>query len=117
MEPQDTITLAPSVLITIARHAALQIEGVARTGVIPVDVIRLLRGHPMGGGVVLVIKENRVAVDMYLVIKPGLSMHEVGVAVQQAIKRSIQELVGMEVTAVNIHIDDVDFPMTDTPSD
>ena len=114
MEPQDTITIAPSVLITIARYAASQVEGVARTGVIPVDVIRVLRGHPMGSGVVLELGDNKVAVDVYLVLKPGVNMREASKAVQQAIKRAIQELVGMEVSAVNTHVEDVDFPVGDT---
>ncbi len=112
MEPQDTITLAPSVLITIARHAATQVDGVARTGMIPVDVIHVLRGHPMGSGVVLNVSGNQVAVDIYLVVKPGVNMRETSVAVQEAITRAIQELVGMEVTAVNTHIEDVEFPFS-----
>jgi len=115
MESQDTITIAPSVLITIARHAAMQVEGVSRTGVIPVDVIRLLRGNPMGSGVALKLGDNKVTVDIYLVVKPGASMRETSEEVQQAVTRAIQELVGMEVIAVNAHVEDVDFPLAEAP--
>ena len=109
MQSQDTITIAPTVLIMMAQHAATHVDGVARTGNIPVDVIRVLRGQPMGSGVVLDLGEGQVGVDIYLVIKPGANMRETSVAVQQDIKRSIEELVGMEVTYVNTHIEDVDF--------
>ena len=113
MEPQDTITIAPSVLITIARHAAMQVEGVSRTGSIPVNMMRMLRGQPRGWGVVLKLDDGKVAIDIYLVVKPGAPMRETSSEVQQAIKRAIQELVGMEVTAVNTHIEDVDFLFSD----
>ena len=113
MEPNDTITIAPSVLITVARHAAMQVEGVVRTGAIPVDVMRMVRGQPRGSGVVLALGDHKVAIDIYLVVKPGAPMRESSSAVQQAIKRAVQELVGMEVTAVNTHIEDVDFMFGD----
>lgn len=109
MEPQDTITIAPSVLITVASHAATQVKGVSRTAVIPMDVVRLLKGHPMGSGVVLDIVGTRVKLDIYLMVKPGANIRSVSQNVQQAVTRSVEELVGMEVTGVNVHIEDVDF--------
>lgn len=109
MEPQDTITIAPSVLITIVKHAALQTAGVARMGIIPVDVVRMLRGNPMGSGVVLELDGNKVNAELYLIVKPGASMRDVSHEVQQATTRAVHELVGMDVMNVNIHIDDVEF--------
>jgi uncharacterized alkaline shock family protein YloU len=112
MEPQDTITIAPNVLITIARHATEQVDGVSHMGQIPVDVGRLLRGNPMGSGVVLEIEEDQKAtVDLYISVEPNIVMRDVSCAVQRAVKRAIQDLVGMDVTAVNVHIEDVDYPL------
>src|SRR5690242_3414530 len=107
MEPQDTITIAPAVLLTIAEHAATQIKGVSHMGVIPVNMGRLFRGSPMGNGVVLSIGENRVAADVYLVVLPDVNIREVSKQVQQNITRAIEELVGMDVTSINVHIEDV----------
>jgi uncharacterized alkaline shock family protein YloU len=107
MEPQDTITIAPSVLITMARYSALGVEGVARMGQTPVDVARLVSGHPIGPGIVMEIEDNRVKADLYIVTRPGYSMLDVSRNVQAAIKRSMSDLVGMEVTSVNVHIEDV----------
>ena len=109
MEPQDTITIAPSVLITIVQHAATQITGVARMGAIPVNIGRLFQGTPLGSGVVLKIDENRVSIDVYLVVLPDVNIKTVSAQVQQAIKRSVEELVGMEVVAVNVHVEDVAY--------
>lgn len=109
MEPQDTITIAPSVLITIAKHAATQVKGVSRTGTIPVDVVRLLKGNPMASGVILDIEGTRVKLDLYLLVRPAANIREVSQEVQRAVTRAIEELVGMEVTGVNVHVEDVDF--------
>jgi uncharacterized alkaline shock family protein YloU len=108
MEPQDTITIAPSVLMTIARHAATQVGGVSRTGTIPVNVVHLLKGNPMASGVILEVDGIRVKLDLYLLVNSGANIREVGEEVQRAVTRAIEDLVGMQVTGVNIHFEDVD---------
>ena len=107
MEPLDTITIAPSVLITVIKHAAEQIEGVAGMAEIPVNVGRIFRGNSMGAGVVLDIDDQQVVVDMYIIVKPDMNMSEVSRSVQENVRRAVQELIGMDVEAVNIHIADV----------
>lgn len=107
MEPQDTITIAPAVLIMIAQQAALETEGVAHMGTIPVAMDRLLHGKLAADGVALEIDDNHVTVVLHIVVNPGVNMREVGRAVQRNTTRAIQELVGMEVTSVNVHIEDV----------
>lgn len=108
MEAQDTITIAPNVLITIAKHATEGVKGIAHMGQVPVDVGRLLRGRLMGTGVVLEIDDACVNVDLYVVMQPDADMRAVSRDVQQAVKRSITDLVGMDVTGVNVHIEDVE---------
>ena len=110
MESQDTITIAPSVLISIARYAAAEVNGVAGTGVIPIDVMRVLKGSPMGSGVVLDVDGQKVAIDIYLHLVPNVNIREVCRTVQESIQRAIKELVGMEVTSINAHVEDVEFP-------
>lgn len=112
MEPktQDTVTIAPSVLLAIVKQAALDVRGVVRMGIIPVAVDRLLRSQPAANGVVLAIAEDeRVEADVYLVVGAGTQMREVGKAVQKSIIRAVEDLVGMNVTRVSVHIEDVDY--------
>lgn len=110
MAMKDTVKIAPIVLVTIASQAALQVDGVARMGSIPVDVVRLFSGSTAASGVVLAIGENQeVSADIYLIVKPNVNMRQVGLDAQAAIVRSIHDLVDMNVKEVNIHIDDVDY--------
>jgi uncharacterized alkaline shock family protein YloU len=47
-------------------------------------------------------------VDVYVVVAPEVNMREVGQAIQAEIARAMQEIVGMEVSTVNVHIQDVE---------
>ncbi|MGF1506137.1 MAG: Asp23/Gls24 family envelope stress response protein [Chloroflexi bacterium] len=116
IRPQDTITIHPSVLLTTAERAATNVKGVSRMGNIPDVVVNLFRGHPQGNGVVLDLdKDKTVRIELYLVMMAGIDMVQTSKLVQQAVTRSIQDLVGMTVRAVNVHIEDVDYVSAEQP--
>ena len=47
--------------------------------------------------------------DMYLVLKEEVNIREVSRNVQRKVARAIQEMVGMDVGHVDIHIEDIDY--------
>jgi uncharacterized alkaline shock family protein YloU len=98
------ITVAPEVVETIARLTTLAVPGVARL-LSPSGFKRLLRQD----GVKLEIVGNTVRLDLYVVTDPDASMLTVGRRIQSEVTRAIQEMVGMEVAAINIHIEDVAY--------
>jgi uncharacterized alkaline shock family protein YloU len=107
MEEKPTvgrITVAPEVVETIARLTALAVPGVARL-LSPTGLKRLLKQD----GVQLEIVGNTVRLDLYVVTDPDASMLTVGRQIQTEVTRAIQEMVGMEVEVVNIHIEDVAY--------
>jgi uncharacterized alkaline shock family protein YloU len=110
---QGRTTIAPDVLLTIARLSALGTTGVARTSPVPGGVNRLLR-RGVDDGVRIEVKDLSVTVDLYLVIEHDQNVREVSRAAQASVARAIAEMVGMEVTAVNIHIEDIAYPEQET---
>ena len=62
-----------------------------------------------GDGVRIVTEDNTVFVDLHLVLKQDVNIREVSRNVQQQVARAIQEMVGMDVGYINIHIDDIDY--------
>ncbi|MFN3491796.1 MAG: Asp23/Gls24 family envelope stress response protein, partial [Anaerolineales bacterium] len=48
-------------------------------------------------------------VDVHLILKENVNIREVSRNVQQNVTRAIQEMVGMDVGEVNIHIEDIDY--------
>jgi uncharacterized alkaline shock family protein YloU len=103
------VTIAPEVLATIARKAALGVAGVGRmSSLITGSFNRLLKRGPIHQGVRLELKEGTVSLDLYLVAKPNVSLHRLGQKVQREVARAIQELVGMPVQTVNVHIEEIE---------
>jgi uncharacterized alkaline shock family protein YloU len=98
------ITIAPQVLITTVRLTALAVPGVARL-IAPPGVGRLLQGD----GVKIEVDDDRVYVKVYLVADPGASMLNVGRKVRAEVTRALEDMVGVEVEAVDVHIEDVAF--------
>ncbi len=101
-------TLSPDVLLTIARQAALEVEGVA--GMAPVrGSVNSLFGRS-NDGVRLTIEDNNVFVDLFLLVRNDVNLREISRLVQQKVARSIAEMTGLEVGHINIHIEDIDYP-------
>ena len=101
--------IAPDVLLGIARLSALGVPGVARMSPVPGGVNRLFR-RGIGDGVRIEVKDQAVSVDLYLVVNPDTQLQDVSRAVQSEVARAIQEMVGMVVLSVNVHIEDVALP-------
>ena len=110
-EKNDTpgkTTVSPDVLVTIARLSTLTVPGVSRMAAVPGGVNRLFR-RGSGDGVRIEIEENTVFADLYFVVKQDINIREVSRNVQKQVARAIQEMVGMEIGHVNIHIEDIDY--------
>jgi uncharacterized alkaline shock family protein YloU len=102
-------TIAPGVLLTIARLAALSIEGVSAIAPVPGGFNRLRRRRGQADGVRAEVEDDVVYLDIYLIIDQGFNAREVSRQVQQQVSRSIYEMLGMHVGHVNIHIEDINF--------
>ena len=104
-----TTTIAPGVLLTIARLTALAVPGVAGMALIPGGVNRLFR-RGTGDGVRIEVEGDRVSADLYLTLNHDVSVKEVSRQVQQEVARAIEDMVGMQVQRVDVHIEDIAFP-------
>jgi uncharacterized alkaline shock family protein YloU len=109
VDRQGKTTIAPDVLLTIARLSALGVPGVARVEPVPGGVDRIFK-RGVHEGVRIAVKDQAVTVDLYLVLEHDRNVREISRTVQAAVARAIQEMVGMDVLAVNIHIEDVAYP-------
>jgi uncharacterized alkaline shock family protein YloU len=106
--PPGKTTVSPDVLISIAKLSALSVQGVSHMATIPGGVNRLFR-KGANEGVRIEVEEDTVFADMYLNLKKDVNIREVSRNVQQQVARAIQEMVGMDVGHVNIHIEDIDY--------
>ena len=105
---QGKTTVSPDVLTTIARLAALGVPGVSRLAPVSGGVNRLFK-RGAGDGVRIETEDNTAFVDLHLILLENVNIREVSRNVQQNVARALQEMVGMEVGLVNIHIEDIDY--------
>ncbi len=101
-------TLAPEVLLTIARMTALAVEGVSRLAAVPGGFDRLFRGGTHEG-VQMTVEDGVVYIELYVVLKKDVNVREVSRNIQTQVARAVSEMVGMEIGHVNIHIEDIDY--------
>ncbi len=102
-------TIAPEVLLTIARLTSLTVPGVSRMSNVADGVNRLFNRN-FGEGVQIDIRNDIVYADLYIVLHDNINIRDVSRQVQQNVSRAITEMVGMQVGRVNIHIEDIDYP-------
>lgn len=106
-ENLGVVTVAPEVLLDVVRLTALATPGVARlSDDHPNGFSRLFNGKS-AKGIRLEIQDSTVSIDLFLVAEPDAQMLTLGQALQRAITQAIQEVVGMPVKEINIHIEDV----------
>jgi uncharacterized alkaline shock family protein YloU len=107
-------TIAPEVLVSIARLTALGVQGVSRLAMIP-GAVSLFR-REMSEGVQISVENNSVYADLYVVLSRDINVRDVCRTIQHQVARAISEMVGMEVGKVNVHVEDIDYsPDTQQP--
>ena len=107
-ERLGTVTIAPQVLLTIARLTTLSIPGVVSmshsfTG----NVGRLLRRHSLGEGMRMRVEDDVVYLDLLIIVEPNVNLLELGRQIQRETARAMYHMLGMHVGEVNVHIEDV----------
>ncbi len=98
------ISVASEVLVTTARLTALAVPGVARL-VAPPGMGRLLQAS----GVRVEVVDDQVYVEIYVMTDPDVNMLSVGRKIRAEVTRALEDMVGVNVQAVDVHIEDVVF--------
>ena len=108
-----TIHISEDVLAVTAAAAALEVEGIGGlSGNLGSDLAELLAGRKnLSRGVRVAVSEDSVTVDISLLVKYGSSVQESAKAVQTAVADAIANASGFTVSAVNVHVAGVTFPV------
>jgi uncharacterized alkaline shock family protein YloU len=103
-----------AVVAKVAGIAARDVPGVFALGGNAARAFGAIRdaigSSALGQGVRVEVGETQVAVDLTIVVDYPTPMMAVAAAVRAAVVSAVEELVGLEVTEVNIAINDVNIP-------
>ena len=111
------VTIAPNVLVTIVQKTSMSEPGVAQLCDNVPGVKRLLGLHTVSRGVAVSVEGKSVTVNVHLIARRGVDLLQMGLNLQKAITRAMQDIVGMEVREVNIHIDDIATELSEGSKD
>ena len=101
------IEVAPEVLTTIARATVMRVEGIHKMASPPAEVAKLFRRPVRQDGVVLDWSNNDLKFEIYVIMDPKVNIVETSRALQKAVVEAIDKMVGIPVSAVNIHVENV----------
>ena len=106
-----SIRIADEVVEVIAGLAASEVAGVvSMSGSLVGDLANMLgRNKNLTKGVKVEIGEHDAAVELYIVVEYGVSIAEVAVNVQEAVKEAIESMTGLKVREANVHVQGVNF--------
>ena len=109
-EPLGNIKISVDVVAKIAGIAASEIEGVSAMHKSFVGgVAQKLGKKNSSRGVRVEITEDMTSIDLYLIVEYGVKIPELAWSVQESVKASVEAMTGLNVAAVNIHIEGIDF--------
>ena len=112
---QGRTSIADSVVEKIAGVAAREVSGVHEMGRGAARAFGTIKEKlPVGGagpnvtqGVRVEVGERQAAIDIDLVVDYGVSIPDVSQAVRDNVIQRIERMTGLQVTEVNISVDDV----------
>jgi uncharacterized alkaline shock family protein YloU len=108
-----TIRIADEVVSIIAGLAATEIEGVASmSGGIAGGIAEALGRKNFSKGVKVEVGEEEAAIDLFVIVKFGSRIPDVAWQIQENVKKAVENMTGLKVVKVNVHVQGVSFPKT-----
>ena len=108
MEPGSNIVYSGEVVSIIAGVAAAEIEGIAGMGNVPSSGL-LSKSRNVTKGVKVEIGTEEASVDLYVTVEYGKPIQKAAQEVQEAVRKAIEEMTGLHVVRVDVHVQGVSF--------
>lgn len=113
---ENTISLHNSVIAVIAKAAASRVPGVHDlAGSLVDDLAGMVGKRSAERGVHVRVEDNRVSVDVHLIVEYGAYIPTVALQVQKEVREAIERMTGKAIRAVNILVQGVHCPQARGP--
>ena len=105
------IHISEDVLAAITAAAALDVEGVSGLAAnLGSDIAELLGKKNLAKGVHVRMEDDKVEVELSVLMGYGHTIPEIGRAIQDGVKSAIESMTGLEVSVVNVSVAGITFP-------
>ena len=100
------ISISDEAIAKVAAHAALECYGIVE--MVPRTFMdsfsQLLKKETGGKGVKVVTSGDRIYIDIFVIIKFGVSISAVAESLKKAVKYKVEQFTGMIVDTVNVNV-------------
>lgn len=104
------INISNEVIEIITNIAAKEIEGVYELNSnFTEDITGIFSKKPHTKGVYVKLIEEKVSIDLNIIVNFGVKIPEVAWKVQENIKSSVESMTGLEVEIINVNISGIYF--------
>ncbi len=105
------VRIAEEVVSIIAGLAATEIEGVASmSGGIAGGIAEVLGRRNLSKGIKVEVGTEEAKVDIFIIVDYGARIPDVAWDIQEGVKKTVENMTGLRVTGVNVHVQGVHFP-------
>ena len=100
------ISISDLAIAKVASHTAMECYGIVElvSRRFTDSLAELLKLDAGGRGVKVTTEGNRIYIDMYVVIKYGVSIGAVAGSLREAVKYKVESFTGMIVDTVNVNV-------------
>ena len=100
------ISISDLAIAKVASQAAVESYGIVDTVAhgFTDTLAELLKKDAGGKGVKITTQGNRIFIDVYVLIKYGVSIEAVAASLKEAIKYKVEKFTGMIVDTVNVNV-------------
>mgnify|MGYP000904299298 CR=1 FL=1 len=109
VETTDTIQISDEVVAVIAGMTVAEVSGVAEmAGGFAGGISEVFSGKKnMAKGIKVEINEKSVVIDVNIIVEYGSRIPDVAFDIQKRIKASVENMTGLNVEQVNVHVQGV----------
>jgi uncharacterized alkaline shock family protein YloU len=103
------IEVLPTAIASLASQVVLECYGVAgmATKDLTSGIVEILQPASHRRGVGVHIGDERIVIDLYVVIEYGTRIATVARNIQSVVKYTVEKALGVPVVAVNVHVQDL----------
>ncbi|MGI6085545.1 MAG: Asp23/Gls24 family envelope stress response protein [Acetivibrionales bacterium] len=104
------IKISADVITVIAHTVASEVEGVAGMNAnLSENISSVLGRKNPTKGVKVEVDDKNVTIDFYILVEYGARIPDVAWRIQERVKSSVEEMTGMNVASINIHVQGISF--------
>ena len=100
------ISISDAAIAKVAKNATLECYGIVETVSrrFTDSLTELIRKQPGRRGIKVVTSGDRIFIDIYVIIKYGVSINAVAESLKEGVKYKVEKFTGMIVDTVNVNI-------------